>query len=79
FSERNYAGDAGRAVYERLRDRGHVVSSSELLSTVGELACESFRERSREMKDDTDTSDVEGDADETDSGFDDSPYHSNQS
>ncbi|AFK18836.1 heme ABC transporter ATP-binding protein [Haloferax mediterranei ATCC 33500] len=79
FSERNYAGDAGRAVYERLRDRGHVVSSSELLSTVGELACESFRERSGEMKDDTDTSDVEGDADETDSGFDDSPYHSNQS
>ncbi|WP_396613237.1 ATP-binding cassette domain-containing protein [Haloferax sp. S1W] len=42
FSERNYAGDAGRAVYERLRERATVVSPSELLTEVGELACESF-------------------------------------
>ncbi|KAB1188820.1 MULTISPECIES: heme ABC transporter ATP-binding protein [Haloferax] len=42
FSERNFAGDAGCAVYERLRERGHVVEPAELLSVVGELACESF-------------------------------------
>ncbi len=44
FTERNYAGDEGYAVYERLRERGHVVEPSELLSVVGELACESFAE-----------------------------------
>ncbi|WP_225317651.1 MULTISPECIES: heme ABC transporter ATP-binding protein [Haloferax] len=44
FSERNYAGDAGRAVYEQLRERGHVVEPSELLSVVGELACEAAGE-----------------------------------
>ncbi|KAB1194666.1 ATP-binding cassette domain-containing protein [Haloferax sp. MBLA0076] len=42
FSERNYAGDDGCAVYERLREHGHVVEPSELLSVVGELACEAF-------------------------------------
>ena len=44
FTERNYAGDEGYAVYERLKERGHVVEPAELLSIVGELACESFGE-----------------------------------
>ncbi|ELZ91458.1 ABC-type cobalamin/Fe(III)-siderophore transport system, ATPase component [Haloferax mucosum ATCC BAA-1512] len=50
FSARNYAGDAGRAVYERLRERGHVIDSNELLSTVGELACESVGARADEAE-----------------------------
>ncbi|ELZ76529.1 heme ABC transporter ATP-binding protein [Haloferax sp. Atlit-4N] len=45
FSERNYAGDEGFAVYERLRERGTIVEPGDLLSVVGELACDSFRER----------------------------------
>ncbi|WP_416839304.1 ATP-binding cassette domain-containing protein [Haloferax sp. DFSO52] len=44
FADRNYAGDAGWSVYERLRERGRVVEPSELLSVVGELACEAAGE-----------------------------------
>lgn len=45
FSERNYAGDDGFAVYERLRERGRVVEPGDLLSAVGELACDAFAAR----------------------------------
>ncbi|UVE49306.1 heme ABC transporter ATP-binding protein [Haloferax larsenii] len=58
FSERNYAGDDGRAIYERLKARARVVEPSELLSVVGELACESFG-------DSTDSEDAASDGDPT--------------
>ncbi|RYJ14595.1 heme ABC transporter ATP-binding protein [Halogeometricum borinquense] len=34
FGERNYAGEAGRSAYNRLRERGVVVSSADVLSAV---------------------------------------------
>ncbi|CQR50403.1 heme ABC transporter ATP-binding protein [Haloferax massiliensis] len=61
FSERNYAGDDGFAVYERLRERGRVVEPGDLLSVVGELACDSFRERDGGP---TDSDDGEGGSDD---------------
>ncbi|MFC7203870.1 heme ABC transporter ATP-binding protein [Haloferax namakaokahaiae] len=51
FSERNYAGDDGAAVYDRLRERGTVVKPSAVLSVVGELACDSLGERSNRPTD----------------------------
>ncbi|POG54560.1 heme ABC transporter ATP-binding protein [Haloferax marisrubri] len=68
FTERNYAGDDGFAVYERLREHGQVVEPDDLLSVVGELACDSFRERDDSTADSGSGSGPDSDSDSGEGG-----------